>query len=265
MPTMPRSKSPAVIIGGQEMTVLGDSRPAIMVVSHERSGTHFLMTALARGYGYVAKPWIDFDWHHNQINFFLPLKVEQTLLTLSNQHLANIVKTHHAVEFFDGILDRLLSRYLIFYVHRNPTDVMLSYWRFINSWQWREGPKRDDVLAFASAEPEGMMMRYQMQQHRNVLHRWASHALGWVAAAENRPRLRIVAYADLNDSYAKTLTGFSSLFGRLPADTSMPPRGLGVRSSNQWRPPADRPPDVTGLKALALDEVGEAMRTLGYA
>ena len=38
------------------LALFPDERPAVMVVSHERSGTHFLMNALAACYGYVSRP-----------------------------------------------------------------------------------------------------------------------------------------------------------------------------------------------------------------
>ena len=39
-----------------------------------------------------------------------------TLSSLADRRVANIVKSHHAAGFFDGVLDRLLRRYVIFYI-----------------------------------------------------------------------------------------------------------------------------------------------------
>ena len=105
--------------------VFRERRPPVLVVSHERSGTHFLMNSIARGYGYTSTPWVDMDGD----------------------------------SFFDGILNRVLKRYVVFYIHRDPVEVMLSFWRFMHRWHWHEGPKRPHPLAFASAEPEGQLMR----------------------------------------------------------------------------------------------------------
>ena len=56
------------------LTFRGISRtPAsVLVVSHERSGTHFLMNSIARGYGYTSTPWVDMDYDSMPINFFHP-------------------------------------------------------------------------------------------------------------------------------------------------------------------------------------------------
>ena len=33
-----------------------------MIVSHERSGTHFLMNTLDKNFPYISQPWINFDF-----------------------------------------------------------------------------------------------------------------------------------------------------------------------------------------------------------
>ena len=268
MPSLPpRNPAPAspAQSSGPRLTILRDDRPSVLVVSHERSGTHFLMNAIARGYGYTSWPWIDFDSPTFPINYYQPQSVANALSSLADRRVANIVKSHHAAGFFDGILDRLLRRYVIFYIHRDPVDVMLSFWRFIHEWPWREGPKRDDPLAFARSEPEGQMMRYQINQRRNLLDRWARHVEGWRAAAEGRPRLRVVAYASLKDQYEATLGSFGSLLGRLPADLAPPKKGENVvRGPNRSTLEAT-PADIEALRALAIAEIGDTMRALGYA
>ena len=37
-------------------------KPKVMVVSHERSGTHFLMNTIALNFDYISAPWINLDW-----------------------------------------------------------------------------------------------------------------------------------------------------------------------------------------------------------
>jgi len=245
------------------LPVFATRRPTVMVVSHERSGTHFLMNAIARGYGYTARPWIDLDYSQLPINFFAPRILAKTLTRFADQQVASIIKSHHAVDFFDGILDEVLDKVTIFYIHRDPVAVMLSFWRFINHWQWREGPKREDVLAFARAEPEGQLMRYQMKQRRTMLDRWAAHVAGWTAAAARRPRLRLVRYDRLKDDYAATLTSFANLLEAKPQDLTPPPPDVGVIPGGPPRiEAAER--DRDALRALALAEVGDAMRKLGY-
>src|SRR5262245_22507792 len=111
-----------------QLTFFPDDRPAALVVSHERSGTHFLMNTLAACYEYVSRPWVDLDWHVIPINYFYPPNISDALLSLASQSMANVVKSHHPAEFFAGELPRLTSRYIVFYIYRDPVGVMLSFW-----------------------------------------------------------------------------------------------------------------------------------------
>ena len=44
----------------------------LMICSHERSGTHFLMNSIANSTEYTTEPFLDFDYHHlgTAVNFF---------------------------------------------------------------------------------------------------------------------------------------------------------------------------------------------------
>lgn len=150
-------------------SLFSQMRPAAMVVSHERSGTHFLMNSLAACYGYVTTPWIDFDRPPFEINFYHLPEVRDLLLGAADRPMANVMKSHHAVDFFRGALQEITQRYVLFVICRHPAPVMLSFWRFMHQWAWNEGPKLADPLSFAKAEPCGRMMRYQMRQFANML------------------------------------------------------------------------------------------------
>ncbi len=253
----------APVKGGMRFPIFATARPSVMVVSHERSGTHFLMNAIARGYGYTVKPWVDLDYSQMPINFHAPRGLANVLGRLADQNIASIIKSHHAVEFFDPVLDDLTKKLTIFYIHRDPVSVMLSLWRFMNHWQWHEGPKRDDPLAFAVAEPEGQMLRYQMHQRRNMLDRWAAHVEGWVKAAKGRSRVRVVRYDDLKDDYAATLKSFRDLLKAKPTDLTPPPPDVDV-VAKKAAVAGDVSYDRDALHALALTEVGKTMKALGY-
>lgn len=234
-------------------------RPSVIVVSHERSGTHFLMNTLGRSFGYDAGLFVNFDYTPVNINYFHPQGV---LKALRSVPLGHLVKAHHAVEFFDGILDELLQSAVILYIHRDPVDVMISTWRYVHGWDWREGPAVIDPGAFARAEPEGHMLRYQMRQKRSMLVRWADHVDGWLDAAGNRERLHVVAYERLRDRYAETVEGLSPLLGAIGGPLNPPDKMTNVvRNTPKVALPK---PNVAELREVALAEVGKTMRRLGY-
>src|SRR5262245_37767968 len=88
-------------------------RPKIMVVSHERSGTHFLMNSIAKCYGYLASPWINFDYELG-LNFYHPQSLAAFFAQFRDHHVANIVKTHHAFAFFETAFESLNYDFHIF-------------------------------------------------------------------------------------------------------------------------------------------------------
>ena len=235
-------------------------RPGVLVVSHERSGTHFLMNALAGAFHYRVQ--IDVEPDELPGNYYLPPDLLRAIAGRAAYQPYVLFKSHHAAEFFDGIFDELLKSVVILYIHRHPVDVMVSFWRLIHGFHWREGPKTATALDFARAEPEGQMLRYQMHQRRNMLDRWARHVEGWIAAAQDRPRLMVVRYDALLNDYEQTLRSLAPV--------------LGVPSGSFQRPPRDRyvikgaaaeslpEPDRDALHALALAEVGNTMRAFEY-
>jgi Sulfotransferase domain len=238
------------------------ARPDVMVVSHERSGTHFLINALTRAYDYPER-FLDFDQSSLNINYFAPQAIASTVAEVAKRRSSAILKSHHAVDFFDGILDEVLKKTTIFYIHRDPVDVMISLWRFINHWGWREGPKRTSALEFAASQPEGQMLRYQMKQQKSMLHRWAQHVDGWTTASTGRERLVVVRFDQLKSRYEQTVADFGGLLGRRSGSLTPPSRNANVIQGA----PVDRleRPDRDALRALALAEVGETMRRQGYA
>lgn len=222
------------------------------------------MNSIASAYGYVSQPWVDLDDHHIQINYFHQPSIVGALNHLADRQIAAIIKSHHPKGFFENILDQILDRYVIFYIHRHPADVMASFWKFMYGWPWHVGPQCKDALAFATAAPEGRLMRYQTHQRRNMLDRWAQHVEGWYKAAEGRPRLRLVRYNDLKDDYATTVKSFADVLRAQPVDLTLPARDVNVVNGRE--PERELPtPDLQALRALALKEVPDTMKLLGYS
>lgn len=240
-------------------------RPAVMVVSHERSGTHFLMNTLAACYDYVSQPWIDFDYPSLSINFYYPQQVREQLLALAAGPRRQVVKSHHQAGFFADELSRLAEQYVFFYICRDPVNVLLSYWRFLHHWPWLEGPKVADPATLATAEPCGHMMRYQLQQHANLMQRWAAHVEGWLAAAAALPRVLVVRYEDLDTHFAEVVSGFARVLGRPPQALVRPPRDVNVIPGGPLNPGGQGvAPDVEELRALCRANIGATMTRLGY-
>lgn len=178
----------------------------VMVCSHERSGTHFVINSIANNSAFSNDPYLDYDLMPlgSFLNFYDRRSVKTFFTHLSKFNCATVVKCHFASEFFlesdGGFLLHGLSK--ILYIVRNPVDVMLSYHRFIDHFSWHQGPKLKNTIDFLNAAPEGQMLRYQNVQTDTILERWKAHLLGWLkAAAENESHILLIKYRDLDENY----------------------------------------------------------------
>ncbi len=185
-------------------------RKKAMVVSHERSGTHFLMNTLAANFGYVSAPWFNFDFDTG-LNFHSPENLAAFFRQLKGRPVLNIFKSHHEAGFLLPLLPTLLAEFSIFYIYRDPRDVMVSFWRLVCSLPWDEGPKTETAADFVTAPPRGAMLRYQKRQAPSILHRWKRHVAGWTfdLPAAVTDRIHYVRYEDLNLDFDRTVRRLS--------------------------------------------------------
>lgn len=249
-------------MSGQSAPRAHVARPSVIVVSHERSGTHFLMNALAAAYGYP-RDFLNFDVPELTIDYRNPGEVLRVLGAVGARPQTAVVKSHHAVEFFAPVLDRILERTPILYIHRDPVDVMVSFWRYARQWMPAESARAVTAGNFATAPPRLTVLRYQMRESATMLDRWAAHVDGWTAAAATRPRIAVVRYRDLDENYAATMAGLATTLGPAEGNGARPARHLNVVSGAAA---PDLPaPDKIALRALALSRVGSTMRRHGYA
>jgi hypothetical protein len=177
--------------------------------------------------------------------------------------IANVVKSHHPVDFFADELSTLIPRYAILAICRNPVSVMLSLWRFYHRWPF-EGPAVGDPFALARVEPSGGMLHFQKRQYANVLQRWAAHVEGWLAAAEAHSGIMAVRYEDLDSRYEELMSTLSELLGVPPQGLVRPARDVNVVPGGSLDPTGCGAIDVESLERLCRDEVGETMERLGY-
>ena len=163
----------------------------LIVCSHERSGTHFLMNSISNNSNYTVKPFLNFDTMPlgDIVNFYKKKSVQQFLIKFSDINikdkkycLSSIVKTHHDSSFFENLFGNQNVSFL--YIYRNPLDTLISFWRFMHNWEWNEGPKENNPLKFVQSTPEGQMMRYQKTTYNTILDRWANHVSEWYKASK---------------------------------------------------------------------------------
>ena len=227
--------------------------PKVIVASHERSGTHFLMNSLAavqqaQGKSYLATPWINFDFDLG-INFHAPSAIAGFFAKLKGRSVRNLVKTHHSADFFRPVMKNLSKEYRILMIYRSPCEVMMSYQRYMHRWKWREGPKVDTPGEFMRSPPEGAMLRYQMHQCPTTLSRWQQHVEGWHDLAIEFPKVILpIQFDDLDQSFDETILATCRWLGiheieqpiRRPDATQnvVAPTGRGVKRDQSNSPRA---------------------------
>lgn len=185
----------------------------IMVVSHERSGTHFLMNTLANNFGFQSHPWVDLD---NPIWLpYVPQNIGRELLLIAqnNETEMAIVKSHHNVKFFEGILDDISKLYHIFYIYRDREDTLRSCWKHFKDIRekqnWNGGPYCQTYEEFKRSEPYAACMRYQYQQYPTMEERYNDHVKGWL----EQGNVITVKYEDLNEDFNKTVMTIKDRIG----------------------------------------------------
>jgi hypothetical protein len=247
------------------ITQLPAGRTPLLVASHERSGTHFTMNALAACFGFVSAPWVDFDQVHFNINFFSERMLTQTLRNIAAHRPANLIKSHHAYEFFAEALPNCRGDLAAIYVYRHPADALASYWRFLHGWAWTEGPRCETLVEFALAEPMGRLMRLQYRQHASMLDRWAHHVSQWVEAAERSRDVHLVRYEDLDEAYEPTVRRLGAAIGVEPAAIARPSRHENVIKAPPGAfAPAAEAENRAAVTDLARSRHPELMARLGY-
>jgi len=175
----------------------------VLVISHERSGTHFLINSIARNFGYLEN-MIDLDY--GGIEWSDPNQLMQWLRQYHDIPVPNIFKSHHPCEFLAPVWPYLSRQFRVFYLYRDGRDVMTSFWKFLGRIpaRYNEGPITGTVGEFIRARPAGQICRYQITRSATMLERWVHHTNSWIDAAP--PGLQFVCYEDLNRDFEHTVT-----------------------------------------------------------
>jgi len=187
----------------------------IIVASHERSGTHFLMNTIADNFGYVSEPWFDID-DDRVVNPYAHENIQNFLSGVEGQPVLNLFKTHFEAGFFNGIWLWLLNEFHIVYIYRNSIDTLKSLRRHIMDLPWKAGPIEDEEL-FPYSEPCGALLRYQLNQYPTLFYRHTEHVEGWRRLEKERNfPIHYIEYEQLNEDFNNTVAMLGHKLELLP-------------------------------------------------
>lgn len=219
-----KSMKKILTLGNVEFSIAtNESVPfPLMISSHERSGTHFLINSIALNSEFTNNPLIHFDSNFLGpiVNFHSAKGIRNFFHTLAEKKCSSIIKNHFASEFFvDGIDNNLISENLkVIYIARDPFHALASYCRFINFLNMKEGPRIANLKLFIRSEPRWGMTRYQDRQYANIAERWANHVLGWYRLSLEHKNICFVTYQDIHENYIEAM-GKIFEFLKIPAET----------------------------------------------
>ena len=179
----------------------------LMVISHERSGTHFLINTLAN-LADISTNQEDLHLTESEDNYESDAyKADvQAHLTLISQNEGTIIKSHHNHIFFE---DFDFKKYNIvpFYIYRDPRDVMVSCHHYFNSHPHLltcgTFPSSSSPLdlAFKIRPPDYAFDKaYSYYKNTSMLERWCSHVKPYL----EDERFYKIKYEDLNLNFEET-------------------------------------------------------------
>jgi len=192
-------------------------RKKILVVSHERSGTHFLMNSICLNFGFDMG-WIDvFARDSVGLNIYKAEKykknIEKFMLKNWNSNSNKIYKSHHQVVFFEKYIEKLLELYCVFYIVRDPRDTIVSCYHYFHKARVSAFPIAQTVkdLMF-NIQPYNYPFdgAYSLIKSDDFLTRWITHVSGWLKYCH---RVKVIKFSDLKNDFQVTIDGISEVVG----------------------------------------------------
>jgi len=190
-----------------------------LVISHERSGTSFLINTIAVNFPHYLPEFVPGKSEGNNAqgvqrvdldgqgwNFADPQQMCDFLFgsQFDDLPVRNIFKSHHPYEYFEPVLDEALEQYCVFYICRDGRDVMKSFWRHIRKQGYMTGPTTFTLGQFIRSAPSGANSRYHGHCiPDNMVERWDYHVVSWIES--RKTGVCYVTYEELSDEFETTV------------------------------------------------------------
>lgn len=198
--------------------ILDNYAKKVLVVSHERSGTHFFINSLILNFGFN-KGCIDvYAKDSLNLNDKKKLKYINKVHGFFDKNYKSktnlIYKSHHQSGFFEDILLELRKFYNVFYVVRDPRDTLVSCFHYFHNAGVKAFPLAGSVkeLIF-DVRPYAYPFdgAYSLVRSDNFINRWIAHVSGWM---KYRQEIEVVLYTELKNSFADTMQDVGGVLSR---------------------------------------------------
>ena len=164
----------------------------LLIVSHERSGTHFLMNSMAMNFSkFKPNTWRDFA-----------AVTDEKLIKYSidlNKDVSFIMKSHHQYKTIKNLIDYIKKRFDIVYIVRDGRDVMTSSYHHFKRQFWIKQDVTFSDFIRGNFDKSGHRFGWYDRRISSMVKRWVNHTNGW------NNKAIIVKYEDLNINYQNTM------------------------------------------------------------
>ena len=188
----------------------------VLVVSHERSGTHFLINTIALNFPYYSNRVIPFSSMDTINPSSKQLqKVEQVMEkkfhSYFNKHPKRIFKSHLQYYFVKNYFEELTKEYEIFYIVRNGKDVLTSMFYFCKNYQnlpHKPFPIENNFSNFIRLKPYNYPFdgSKSYKKSENFVSRWVNHVESWLKVQNE---INIIKYENLKNNFENEINTIS--------------------------------------------------------
>ncbi len=234
----------------------------VVVLSHRRSGTHFMLDSIANNFKTYGSPLLTLD----QLIFFPGVEmvpIESFLAGLETG--PRLIKSHSHADV-RGYFQRdktvcdlavcLLKSAKIIYMFRDGRDVLTSLYHWRRSWE----PKINRMMFRDFVRMPNDFGHNPYQLEMNLIEYWRSHIEGWLGA----PNLLPISYEELRFEYKQTLTKVGEFIGHdLPRNLKEMRRTRPLAATNPTVAPQRKSVDFM-FKRLAAFWGGRRYTTVSF-
>lgn len=203
-------------------------KPSVLVVSHERSGTHYLINTIAKNFGYSSR---------EESILGNPGDLHKKIRSLAGAEI--IIKGHQQFQWFKPHIDDILEKVKVVYIVRDGKDVLTSCFHYMHkrrdtgSFPPTGAGRKEDFGAFIRSNPAAYNFDgwYSSDKSVNMPQRWARHVAGWYPV----PGALVVRYEGLkNDFRSVVMDKLAPHLGldivhREPVEPTLKDRGIDNR------------------------------------